>query len=246
MANLLRTLLATFAITFVVAGQTITGASPAFGGRGEISTNTYLDIYGSGLSDTTRLWSGADFQGNRAPTTLDGVSVTVDGLPAYVYYVSPRQVNVNVPELRTSGRVAVQVRTPRGTSPIFQVTGAALSPTLQAAPQFNIAGIQYVVAQAADFRAFVAPPIRGVTTRAAQVGETIILYALGCGRTSPATLPGTVNPSAAALTGKAEVFIGDRPAEIRFGARLEVQSACISSTSWCLPASGGIPRFGCW
>ena len=43
------------------------------------------------------------------PTLLQGVSVTVNGLPAYVDYVSPTQINALVPDDDTLGPVPVQV-----------------------------------------------------------------------------------------------------------------------------------------
>ena len=43
-------------------------------------------------------WSNApEFASGRMPTQLAGVSVTVNGRPAYVYFVSPAQINVLTP-----------------------------------------------------------------------------------------------------------------------------------------------------
>ena len=63
----------------------------------------YVELYGSNLSTTTRTWAGSDFNGPNAPTTLDGVSVKVNGKTAFVYYISPSQININTqPRLRRS------------------------------------------------------------------------------------------------------------------------------------------------
>jgi uncharacterized protein (TIGR03437 family) len=43
------------------------------------------------------VWQGSDFTNGQMPTQLDGVSVTVNGKPAYVYYISPTQVNILTP-----------------------------------------------------------------------------------------------------------------------------------------------------
>ena len=56
-------------------------------------------------------WGGADFNGPNAPTSLDGVSVTVNNKPAFVYYISPGQININVPDDTATGEVAIQVTT---------------------------------------------------------------------------------------------------------------------------------------
>src|SRR5581483_792080 len=49
-----------------------------------VAANTYLAIYGNNLSATKRSWQTADFDGSKLPTSLDGVSVTINGEPAYV------------------------------------------------------------------------------------------------------------------------------------------------------------------
>jgi uncharacterized protein (TIGR03437 family) len=34
-------------------------------------------------------WTNSDLVGGNLPTELDGVSANVNGIPAYVYYISP-------------------------------------------------------------------------------------------------------------------------------------------------------------
>ena len=79
-------------------------AVSAFAGRAGFSSNTYLEIFGENLSSTTRTWDGADFNGPNAPTSLDGVSVTVNGKPAFVFFISPTQININLPMTMRPGR----------------------------------------------------------------------------------------------------------------------------------------------
>ena len=85
-------------------------AVSSFLGKSAFSSNTYVEIYGSNLAATTRTWSGSDFQGSNAPTTLDGVSVTVNGKAAFVYFVSPGQININTPDDSAIGPVVIQVK----------------------------------------------------------------------------------------------------------------------------------------
>ena len=47
----------------------------------------------------------------KLPTSLDGVSVNVGSKPAYVYFISPTQINVQAPDVGT-GPVPVTVTTP--------------------------------------------------------------------------------------------------------------------------------------
>ena len=85
-------------------------AVPSFLGKTGFSSNTYLEIHGTNLAQTSRTWAGGDFNGANAPTTLDGVSVTVNGKPAFIYYVSPEQININTPDDTTVGPVSIQVK----------------------------------------------------------------------------------------------------------------------------------------
>src|SRR5207248_2694722 len=43
-----------------------------------IAPGTWVSIFGSNLSATTRPWRDADFVGGKLPTVLDGVSVTIN------------------------------------------------------------------------------------------------------------------------------------------------------------------------
>ena len=55
-------------------------------------------------------WDNApDFAQGRLPTQLGGVRVTVNGNPAFVYYISPTQINVLSPLDRTIGPVQIVV-----------------------------------------------------------------------------------------------------------------------------------------
>jgi hypothetical protein len=57
-----------------------------------IAQNTWVEIQGSNLVPATTPaagvdWSNApDFAQGRMPTTLNGISVTIDGIPDYIYY----------------------------------------------------------------------------------------------------------------------------------------------------------------
>jgi hypothetical protein len=73
----------------------ITLVANAEGGNPAIAPNTWVEIKGMNLSSAgdSRPWQGSDFVNNQLPTSLDGVSVTVNGKSAYIYYISPAQVN---------------------------------------------------------------------------------------------------------------------------------------------------------
>jgi uncharacterized protein (TIGR03437 family) len=195
---------------------------PAFLGNAGFSSNMYVEIYGSNFARSSRIWEGTDFNGANAPTTLNGVSVTVNGKPAFIYYASAGQININVPDDAVTGSVPIQVRTAEGLSNIATVSRSRLSPTMLTAPAFAIGGKKYVVAQFAD-QAYVGRPnmIAGATFRTAQPGATVSIFALGLGATSPATQAGVINADNSDVILPLQVKIGDVNATVTFKGALK-------------------------
>ena len=190
----------------------------SFLGNAGFSSNTYLEIYGTDFSVSTRLWTGADFNGVNAPTSLDGVSVTINDKPAFVYYISPTQINVNTPEDTQTGPVSIQVRSRGELSNSVTANRSRISPTLQTVPQFNVGGKQYVVALTPDFKTYIGPPglIAGVAFAAAKPGATVSIYALGCGPTNPPTAAGIVAAQSSTLASPYQLKIGGVQANATF------------------------------
>ena len=175
-----------------------------------IAPGAFTAIFGNGLAATTRSWSAAELANGKLPVQLDGVSVTIDGKPAYVYYVSPSQIDVIAPADSTSGSVPVVV-TNSG------VAGAAATVQLQsAAPAFFSVG-KYVIATHAN-GSLVGPTnvLPGATP--AMPGETIVVYGTGFGPTNPA-VDGLVLPSAANLAAAPAITIGGGTVTIQFAGR---------------------------
>ena len=83
-----------------------------------IVANSWVTIKGTNLASTTGDWSNSIVNG-ALPTSLDGVSVTMGGKPAYVYYISPGQLNVLAPDI-PAGPMTVTVTTPGGTGTSFR------------------------------------------------------------------------------------------------------------------------------
>src|SRR5690242_4870581 len=76
----------------------------AFGGYdGLAAPGSWIEIYGTNLAGSTQEWTTGDFTNGVAPISLGGVTVTVGDKPAYVRYVSPGQVNVEVPDSAPTG-----------------------------------------------------------------------------------------------------------------------------------------------
>jgi uncharacterized protein (TIGR03437 family) len=163
----------------------------AFGARTDFSPGTWLEIYGSNLAPTTKEWSGADFNGSNAPTTLDTVRVKINGADAFPRYVSPAQVNVQAPANAGTGPMGVVVESCSGASAPKSLTQVDASPGMLAPPSFIVGGKQMLVALTADASNYIGN-IPGIPSRPAKPGEMILAYGIGFGPTSPPVAPGTI------------------------------------------------------
>jgi len=191
----------------------ITGVSNNASGQAGIASGSWVSIYGTNLSATTRPWQNSDFSGNNLPTILDGVGVKINGKSAAVYYVSPGQLNVQAPTDTSLGSVQVQVTNSSGSA-----TGTATLQTF-APGLFTFQG-KYVAAVHTD-GAYVAPTGylgSAVTTRPAQPGETLSIFGTGFGPTTPAVPAGQMFSGAAPLTDSTQlnIVIGGMPATVKF------------------------------
>jgi uncharacterized protein (TIGR03437 family) len=168
---------------------------------------TWVSIFGTNLSQTTRKWQNSDFVNGLLPTSLSGVSATINGLPAYVEYISPTQVNVLAPDDATVGAVQVQVTTAQGKSNSLTAQKQQFAPAF-----FTIGGSSYVAAQHADY-SYVGKP--GLTAGAtpAKPGEVIILYGTGFGPTNPPLPSAQLVTTPAVLANSVQVTIGGVPVQ---------------------------------
>ena len=190
----------------------VTLVANAEGGVATIAPNTWVEIKGSNLGPAgdTRTWGDSDFVGGQLPTSLDGLSVTVNFVPAYVYYVSPTQVNILTPPNALSGSVPVQVSDNGVVSTNFMVQAQAESPSF-----FVFGGGPYIAATHA-IGTYLGPTslYPGLTTPA-RPGETIVLYANGFGTTSTQVVSGSETQSGT-LSPMPAITIGGVPAMVTF------------------------------
>ncbi|HLK50265.1 MAG TPA: IPT/TIG domain-containing protein, partial [Bryobacteraceae bacterium] len=180
-------------------------SASAYGGYAYFTSGSWLEIKGTNLADPTdpRLsaavhpgeWTSVDFTGANAPTSLDGISVSINGKPAYVWYLSRGQLNVQAPEDATLGNVNITVTNCKTTSTSFALPRQALAPGLLAPPNYSSSGTQYVVATFTDGTYVLNTGLGasfGLASRPAKPGDTIIFYGVGFGDVNPAILPGVV------------------------------------------------------
>jgi uncharacterized protein (TIGR03437 family) len=117
------------------------------------------------------------------PTSLSNVSVTFNGIAAPLYFVSPKQINAQVPIGITGSTVQVQVRASNGQSDIRTLSGGIYSPAIYTLTQ---SGSGQAIVTFADTSTLVAP--RGATpdSRPARAGDIVTIYANGLGPVTPA------------------------------------------------------------
>lgn len=166
--------------------QVVNGAS--FQSGVGIAPDTYVTIQGTNLASSTTTWNSS-ISGGALPTSLAGVTVTFSGLPGYLSYISPTQINVLVPPV-SGGTTQVQVIN-NGAGSASQLAGIA-----EESPAFFTLSGNQVIATRTDYTyAIKNGTIPGVTTTPAAPGDVLILWGTGFGATNPATLPGFVTPS---------------------------------------------------
>ncbi len=132
------------ALPAIKAGGVV--SATAFGGASSVAPGSWIEVYGSNLASGTRSWTNGDFLGITAPTSLDGTKVSIGGLPAFISYISPGQVNAQVASGVATGPQPVLVMTSAGTSAVGSVTVNTTQPALLAKPEFIVGGKQYVTA----------------------------------------------------------------------------------------------------
>jgi uncharacterized protein (TIGR03437 family) len=215
-----------FTATLTLTPQASAGPPPAIQSQNGVINGATLEpgivsgswaaIKGSNLSSGTRIWLAGDFNNGQAPTSLDGVRVNIDGKPAAVYFISPTQINVQVPELDKTGPVAVEVINANGTS------NAASANVQRAAPgwfMFDPENRKYIAGTHVDGTFLGKAGLFGtaLTTRPAKPGDIIVLYGANFGPTNPPMPIGRNVAAASELVDRPIVTIGGLPATVGYG-----------------------------
>ena len=163
----------------------IGGVSNSATGLPFVASGSWVSIYGTDLSVSTKQWQTSDFFGTNLPMSLDGVSVKINGKNAAVYFISPGQINVQAPTDATAGPVDLLVTNSNGS--------AAATVILQPyAPGFFTFQNKYAAAVHLD-GVYVAPEGyfgAGAASRPAKPGETLMIFGTGFGPTNRKCRPG--------------------------------------------------------
>ena len=195
----------------------ITGVGVS-GGGANIAQNAWISIYGSNLAPasvgTGLTWSSApSFASGQMPTALGGVSVTVNGKPAYIYFVSSAQVNVLTPLDSATGSVAVEVNNGTATSAAYTANLEASSPGF-----LRFGDGIHIAAEHAGYTLLgpASMSVPGYTFTPATPGETILLFGDGFGLPVSTLTAGSDVQTGALPTPWPQVTIGGTTATVQY------------------------------
>jgi uncharacterized protein (TIGR03437 family) len=166
-----------------------------------ITPGSWFTVTGDSLATNTRIWRADEIINGALPTSLDGTEVQVNGKPAYVYYISPGQINAQAPDLPAGAGTVTVIRDGQ-LSDSFSTTVRTYAPAL-----FLWAG-NHPAATSVDFQ----------TVTTAKPGDVVILWGTGFGPANPTVAPGAVSPPGAVLAETPTVLMGPVTAEYLGGA----------------------------
>lgn len=185
---------------------------------GAVAPNTFITIWGRNLAYNTRGLAAGDVANGRLPTALPGagVRVWIGGLAAFLYYVSPGQVNVLVPPNLSPGETRLQLQLDSIWGPAIPLTIAPSAPAL-----FQIEAGAAIAAFSDGSVATAEAPARP--------GDVVVLYATGLGATTPRIGYGEI-PNGLTWLASLDKF------------RVLIEGVEISSS--CVSYAGAAPGFG--
>jgi len=196
-----------------VSAPAITLVANAEGEAQVIAPNTWVEIKGSNLTPPgdMRAWQGSDFAGGTMPKQLDGVGVTVNGKSAFVYYISPTQINILTPPDVLPASAQIVVNNNGSASTPFTAQAQPISPSFFVLDSQHVAAVHLN----GDLVGAASLSVPGYTFSPAKPGELIQIYANGFGPTSTPVVPGAVTQGGT-LSPLPVVKIGGTAATVQF------------------------------
>jgi uncharacterized protein (TIGR03437 family) len=170
-----------------VAPPQINAVVSAADSKSPVAPGGLMTMYGANLSPTNLATSQIP-----VPTALANSCITVNGQPIPLIFVSPTQINAQMP-FQAVGAETIVVHTPGGVSDNFNLTVQATAPAVflsgVAGPETNL---PTVIRLANGLLATDSNPIHP--------GDTLVIYLTGLGQTNPAGVTGYPGSVASALT----------------------------------------------
>jgi uncharacterized protein (TIGR03437 family) len=178
------------------------GVVPLYSNSTTIQPGSWVSIYGTNLVAGTAEWKG-DF-----PTSLGGARVTINGRPAYLWFVSPTQINLQAPDDSTRGTVSVVLTNGAGSATAL-VTLGSVGPAFSLIDGKHVTGIILRSGGTYDTLGPTGASL-GYNTVAAKAGDSVVLFGIGFGPTKPAVPAGTAFSGAAPITSPLQLLINSK------------------------------------
>jgi uncharacterized protein (TIGR03437 family) len=178
------------------------GVANAASYQAQISPGALASVFGTGFGGGPAVSPSAS---PTLPANVGGVSVMVNNQAAPLYYVSPGQINFQVPWETQVGTASVIVTVNGGSSNTVTV------PAVSAGPGLFVSGGAAIVQNFPDYS------LNGPSSPAPG-GSTIIAYLTGSGPVAPATSDGALAPSSPLATSTASwgATVGTAAAKVSF------------------------------
>ena len=234
MKNLLKTMLLAAAVVAAYAQNPVVsagGVSNAANGLGTVTPGSLVSIYGSELA-------GGLAQADTIPlaTSLNNVSVTFNGVPAPLLFVSGGQINAQLPwnvlSSGTVGTASVVVTRNNQPSAAQSLQVGPFSPGI-----FAIGNIAVAINPDGSIAA-PAGAIPGIATKPAKIGDPggLVILCTGLGAVDPPAVNGAASLDALrTATTTPTVLIGGKAAQVVF-AGLSPQFVGVNQINVAIPA----------
>ena len=187
--------------SIAAAGDSVIASVNTSSGSSDIAQNTFIVIKGANLVPATTPAAGVIW--NSAPSfasgQINGVSVTVNGRPAYIYFFcsaatstvcASDQLNVLTPLDNTTGPVPIVVTSGATVSAPFTATLKAVAPAF-----LLFGGSHYVAATHANGGLIGPASLYPGASTPAKPGEEVVIYAVGFGLPSALLTAGSSKQS---------------------------------------------------
>jgi uncharacterized protein (TIGR03437 family) len=174
-------------------------------GTQPVAPGGLISLFGSDLSPVSQASRQVPL-----PTILGESCLTVNGQPVPVMFVSPRQINAQLP-FAVDGTTQLVLRTPGGVSDAFNVTILPSAPSIfRSSTAGTETGIATVIRNSNGLVVTPSNPVHH--------NDVLTIYATGLGRTSPAVesgVPSPAEPLASAVISPV-VTLGGVPMAVEF------------------------------
>jgi uncharacterized protein (TIGR03437 family) len=177
-------------VTVPVQLNVVTPTAPVAAAGGVVNNGTFAGGESLAQGDIAALFGDQFTTGDPQqaatlplPTNLGGTQVLVNGQPVPLYYVSPSQINFEIPIDAATDDATVQVvrNGQAGNSAFLNIKSSV--------PRFITNGGTYAIMTTPD------NALTGIPSHPVKAGDVVVIYAIGLGPTTPVVPSGTAAPS---------------------------------------------------